>query len=202
MAGINFRNNFPKCHHYYRGYCRHRDQCWYQHFGNICHEKSCVRENCLASICAFTHENDKNPEEENNIKIHELEIQLKNFKRINKKLQEENYALKSKSSSIEPKELKELESLKIETINLKKENGELREEMHKVEHDAEVMKAKLLDEKKENVYKNNLLQESNEKVDKVKEDLVKEVESHKVSRKAIDELLVKTQEADQRLKKY
>ena len=93
-------------------------------------------------------------------------------------------------------------SLKIETINLKKENGELREEMHKVEHDAEVMKAKLLDEKKENVSKNNLLQESNEKVDKVKEDLVKEVESHKVSRKAIDELLAKTQEADQRLKKF
>ena len=69
--------------------------------------------------------------------------------------------------------------------------------MHKVEHDAEVIKDKLLDEKKENVAKNNLLQESNEKVDKVKEDLVKEVDSHKVSRKAIDELLVKTQEADQ-----
>jgi hypothetical protein len=46
------------------------------------------------------------------------------------------------------------------------------------------------------------LEESNEKVDKVKEDLVKEVETHSVSRKAIDELLVKTQEADQRLKKY
>ena len=132
-----------------------------------------------------------------------MEIQLKNFKRINKKLQEENDALKNeiKSSIVEPKEL-ELESLKSESINLKKENGELREEMHKVEHDAEVMKAKLLDEKKENVSKNNLLQESNEKVDKVKEDLVKEVESHKVSRKTIDELLVKTQDADQRLKKY
>ena len=117
MAGINFRNNFPECYHYDRGYCRHRDQCWYQHFGNICHEKSCVRENCLASICAFTHENDKNPEEENNIKIHELEIQLKNFKRINKKLHKENGALKNeiKSSIVEPKEL---ESLKSESTRL------------------------------------------------------------------------------------
>ena len=61
---------------------------------------------------------------------------------------------------------------------------------------------KLLNEKKKNVTTNNRLQESNEKVDEVKEDLVKEVESHKVSRKTIDELLVKTQGADQRLKKY
>ena len=151
------------------------------------------------NICAFNHENDENHEKGNNIKIQELEIQLKNFKRINKKLQEENDALKNdiKSSIIGPKEHTELESLKSEIINLNKENSELREEMHKVEHDVEVMKGKLLDEKKENVAKNNLLQESNEKVDKVKEDLVKEVDSHKVSRKAIDELLVKTQEADQ-----
>jgi hypothetical protein len=50
MAGINLRNNFPRCHHYGRGYC-------------------------------------------------------KNFKRINKKLQEENDALKNeiKSSIVEPK---------------------------------------------------------------------------------------------------
>ena len=39
----------------------------------------------------------------------------------------------------------------------------MREEMRKVEHDVEVMKAKLLGEKKENVTKNNLLEESNEK---------------------------------------
>ena len=84
-----------------------------------------------------------------------MEIQLKNFKRINKKLQEENDALKNdiKSSIIGSKEHKELESLKSEIINLNKENSELREEMHKVEHDVEVMKAKLLDEKKENVKK-------------------------------------------------
>ena len=123
---------------------------------------------------------------------------------INEKLQEENDALinEIKSSIIEAKEIRELVSLKSETINLKRESSELRKEMHNVENDVEIMKAKLLNEKKKNVTMNNRLQESNEEVDEVKEDLVKEVESLKVSRKTIDELLVKTQGADQRLKKY
>ena len=64
------------------------------------------------------------------------------------------------------------------------------------------LKDEILHEKKEKVADLNRLQAANEKFDKVKDDLAKEEENHRLSRKSIVELDVKAIEAEQRFKKY
>ena len=67
--------------------------------------------------------------------------------------------------------------------------------MVKAKNEVKTMKAEIICNNKEN----NVLKESNEKV---KDDLLKEFESHKMTKKTIAELEVKAKQAEQRLKKY
>ena len=97
------------------------------------------------------------------------------------------------------KETKELKTTRNEAINLKNENNELKDEIVKAKNQLKIMKAEILCTNKENMTKYSILQES---IDKVKDDLVKEVESHKISKEAIVELKVKAKEAEQRLRKF
>ena len=209
MESKSFRNSFLKCFHNDKGYCKHRDQRWYQHFSKICQEQSCVRQYCHArhprrckdgetfrffrrNICDFLHEEIVEvTNNEHNIKIHELETDVMSLKILNEQLMKENYVLK--------KETKELKTTRNEAINLKNENSELKDEIVKAKNQVKIMKAKILCTNKENMTKYSILQES---IDKVKDDLVKEVESHKISKEAIVELKVKAKEAEQRLRKF
>ena len=144
------------------------------------------------NICAFLHkEIVKVTSDEHNIKIHEPETEVTSLIILNEKLKKENDVLK--------KETKELKTTRNEAINLKNENSELKDEIVKAKNQVKIMKAEILCTNKENMTKYSILQES---IDKVKDDLVKEVESHKISNEAIVELKVKAKEAEQRLRKF
>ena len=211
MENSNFRNNLLKCFHNDIGYCKHRDQCWHRHFSNICQEQSCVRQYCKArhprrcrdgescrffrkNVCAFLHEELEVANEEHNTKMHEMENELESLKILNDKLRKENEVLTKeiKSNIIEAKEL---EAIKINIFNSKNENHELGEEMVKAKNEVKTMKAEIICKNKEN----NVLKES---IEKVKDDLVKEFESHKMTKKTIAELEVQAKQTEQRLKKY
>ena len=60
------------------------------------------------------------------------------------------------------------------TIYLKNENCELRDEMVKAKNEVKIIKAEMICKNKENITKYDVLKESN---DKVKDDLEKEYES-------------------------
>ena len=61
------------------------------------------------------------------------------------------------------------------------------------------MKAEIISDNEKNITKYNALKEAN---NQIKDDLVKELESHKMTKKTIAALEVKAKEAEQRLKKY
>ena len=110
---------------------------------------------------------------------------------MNEQLRKENYVL--------TKETKDLKTKENETINMEKENVELKEETVKAKKQVKNMKTEILCKKKEDETKYNVLQET---IDKVNDDLVNEVESHKISKNTIVELEAKAREAEQRFKKY
>eukprot|EP00090_Calanus_glacialis_P014916 TRINITY_DN23788_c0_g1_i1.p1 TRINITY_DN23788_c0_g1~~TRINITY_DN23788_c0_g1_i1.p1 ORF type:complete len:212 (-),score=53.16 TRINITY_DN23788_c0_g1_i1:116-751(-) len=192
MESKSFRNSFLKCFHNDKGYCKHRDQRWYQHFSKICqarHPRRCKDgETCRffrRNICDFLHEEIVEvTNNEHNIKIHELETEVMSLKILDEQLMKENDVLTKKT--------KELKNIRNEAINLKNENSELKDEMLKAKSQVKIMKAEILCTNIENMTKYSILQES----------LLKEVESHKISKEAIVELVVEAQEAVQRLKKY